>query len=119
LAIETSPDELDQIQHAGDRDMAIDNLERDSSQPAEVRSRLRRVNAGAFEFCVGCEEKINPKRLAAVRWASFCIVCQEALDREKRPGAISIHRSSWAPEQRSGFCSRAAVEVRNQRCSAV
>ena len=84
-AIETSPDELDRIQHASDRDMAMDNLERDSSQLAEVRSALRRVNAGAFGFCVGCEEKINPKRLAAVPWASFCIVCQEALEREKAP----------------------------------
>ena len=85
LAIQTSPDELDRIQHASDRDMAMDNLERDSSQLAEVRSALRRVNAGAFGFCVGCEEKINPKRLAAVPWASFCIVCQEALEREKAP----------------------------------
>ena len=92
LAFETSPDELDRIQHASDRDMAIDNLERDSSQLAEVRSALRRVNAGAFGFCVGCEEKINPKRLAAVPWASFCIVCQEALDREKAPGS-DIDRS--------------------------
>ena len=48
------------------RDLAIDNVERDSSQFAEVRSALRRVNAGAFGFCVGCAEKINPKRLAAV-----------------------------------------------------
>jgi DnaK suppressor protein len=85
LTIETSPDELDRIQHASDRDVAIDNRERDSSQLAEVRSALRRVNAGAFGFCLGCEDKINPKRLAAVPWASFCIVCQEALDREKAP----------------------------------
>lgn len=85
FAIETSPDELDRIQHASDRDMAIDNLERDSRQLAEVRRALRRVNAGAFGFCTGCEEKISPKRLAAVPWASFCIVCQEALDREKVP----------------------------------
>jgi DnaK suppressor protein len=85
LAIETSPDELDRIQDASDRNMAIDNLERNSSQLVEVRSALRRVDAGTFGFCVGCEEKINPKRLAAVPWASFCIVCQEALDREKAP----------------------------------
>ncbi len=83
MAIETSPDELDRIQHAGDRDIAIDNLVRESTQLAEVRSALRRVNAGTFGFCVGCEEKINPRRLAAIPWASFCIVCQEGLDREK------------------------------------
>jgi DnaK suppressor protein len=92
LAIETSPDELDRIHLAGDRDMAIDNLARDSTQLAEVRSALLRVTAGTFGFCVGCEEKINPKRLAAVPWASFCIVCQEALDREKAPGS-DIDRS--------------------------
>jgi len=85
LAIETSPDELDRIQHASDRDMTIDNLERDSAQLAEVRSALHRVTVGTFGFCVGCEEKINPKRLAAVPWASFCVVCQEALEREKAP----------------------------------
>lgn len=65
--------------------MAIDNLARDSTQLAEVRSALRRVTAGIFGFCVGCEEKINPKRLAAVPWASFCVVCQGALEREKAP----------------------------------
>ena len=85
MAIETSPDELDRIQHASDRDMAIDNLERDSSQLAEVQSALLRLNAGTFGFCVGCEEKISPKRLAAIPWASFCLVCQEALDRENAP----------------------------------
>jgi DnaK suppressor protein len=85
LAFETSPDELDRIQRASDRDLAIDNLARDSSQLAEVRSALHRVNAGTFGFCLGCEEKINPKRLAVVPWASFCLVCQEALDREKAP----------------------------------
>jgi RNA polymerase-binding transcription factor len=70
---------------ASDRYVAIDNLERDSIRLAEVRSALRRVNAGGFGFCLGCEEKINPQRLAAVPWASFCIICQEALDREKAP----------------------------------
>src|ERR1700721_17742 len=83
LAIDTSPDEVDQIQHASERDMAIGNLERDSDRLFEVRSALRRINAGTFGFCVGCEENINPKRLAAVPWASFCIACQEAADREK------------------------------------
>jgi DnaK suppressor protein len=85
LAIETSPEELDRIQHASDHDVLIDNLERDSTQLAEVRSALRRVNIGTFGFCLGCEEKINPKRLAAVPWASFCIVCQEAVERTKTP----------------------------------
>ena len=80
LAIETSPDELDRIQHATEREMAIDNLERQSNRLREVRAALRRIDAGTFGICVGCDENINPKRLAAVPWASSCIVCQEAAD---------------------------------------
>src|ERR1700676_1252883 len=83
LAIETSPDELDRIQHANDRDYAMSNLERNSNRLREVQTALRRIDAGAFGICVGCEESINPRRLAAIPWASFCIVCQEAADREQ------------------------------------
>jgi RNA polymerase-binding transcription factor len=81
LAIETSPDELDRIQHASDREWAVSNMERNSNWLREVRSALRRVDAGTFGICAGCDENISLKRLAAVPWASSCIVCQEAADR--------------------------------------
>ena len=84
LAIQASPDELDRIQLASVRDMAIGNLERDSSRLREVRGALRRVDAGTFGSCVECEANINPKRLAAIPWASSCVVCQEAADREQK-----------------------------------
>ena len=83
LAIETSPDELDRIQNANDRDYAMGNLERTSSRLGEVRAALRRISSGTFGVCAGCEQDINLKRLAAVPWASHCIVCQELVDREK------------------------------------
>jgi DnaK suppressor protein len=84
LAIETSSDELDRIQQASDRDYAMSNLERNSNRLREVRTALRRIDAGTFGICVGCDENINPKRLAAVPWASSCIVCQEAADRGQK-----------------------------------
>ncbi len=84
LAIETSSDELDRIQQASDRDYAMSNLERNSNRLREVRTALRRIDAGAFGICVDCEGNINPARLAAVPWASSCIVCQEAADREQK-----------------------------------
>jgi len=84
LAMQLSPDELDRIQLASERDMAISNLERDSSRLLEVRAALRRIDAGTFGSCVECEVTINPKRLAAIPWASSCIVCQEAADREQK-----------------------------------
>jgi len=84
LAMQPSPDELDRIQLASERDMAIGNLERGSSRLREVRAALRRIDAGTFGSCVECEADINPKRLAAIPWASSCIVCQEAADREQK-----------------------------------
>ena len=84
LAMQASPDELDRIQLASERDIAIGNLERDSSRLREVRAALRRIDAGTFGSCVECDATINPKRLAAIPWASSCIVCQEAADREPK-----------------------------------
>ena len=59
----------------------MDNLERRSKRLREVRAALRRIDGGTFGICVGCEDNINPRRLAAVPWASSCIVCQEVADR--------------------------------------
>jgi len=93
FAIETSPDELDRIQQAGDRDYAISNLERNSSRLREVRSALRSFDAGTFGICVDCGEIINPKRLAAVPWASSCIACQEAADRGQKTSRSELDTS--------------------------
>jgi DnaK suppressor protein len=93
FAIETSPDELDRIQQAGDRDYAISSLELNSSRLREVRAALRSFDAGTFGICVDCEENINPKRLAAVPWASSCIACQEAADREQKTSRSEIDTS--------------------------
>jgi DnaK suppressor protein len=84
LAIETSPDHLDQIQHASARDEAMNNLERTSERLREVRTALRRIDAGTFGVCAGCEQTINAKRLAAIPWALFCVVCQGASDGEQK-----------------------------------
>ena len=84
LAIETSPAELDRIQHSNERDYAMDSLERTSKLLREVRRALGRMDAGAFGICVRCEDNINPKRLTAIPWASSCIVCQEASEKTSR-----------------------------------
>jgi DnaK suppressor protein len=81
IAIEKSPDALDEVQHAAERELAIRNLDRESGLLRQVRSALRRMDEGTFGVCLHCEEDINPKRLAAVPWTQFCIRCQEVADR--------------------------------------
>jgi DnaK suppressor protein len=87
IVIEKSPDALDEVQHAAERELAIRNLDRESHLLRNVRAALRRLNEGAYGVCLHCEEEINPKRLNAVPWAPYCITCQELADknREENP----------------------------------
>jgi DnaK suppressor protein len=93
LAIETSPDELDRIQHSQERELAIGALDRNATLLRAVREALGRIDAGTFGICAGCEEEIKPRRLAAVPWASSCVVCQEAADLEQSTPGSEIDTS--------------------------
>lgn len=86
IAIEKSPDALDEVQHATERELAIRNLDRESHLLRNVRAALRRIEEGSFGVCLHCEEDISPKRLAAVPWTPFCIECQEMADRNRETG---------------------------------
>jgi DnaK suppressor protein len=90
ITIEKSPDALDEVQHASERELAIRNLDRESNLLRNVRAALRRIEEGSFGVCLHCEEDINPKRLHAVPWAAFCIQCQEMADRQIAEGAESF-----------------------------
>jgi DnaK suppressor protein len=81
IAIEKSAEQMDEIQYASERDLAIQNVDRESTLLRQVRAALRRIHDGSFGTCIECEWAISPKRLAAVPWASRCIQCQEAADR--------------------------------------
>src|ERR1700693_4352381 len=83
ITIEESPDALDEVQHAAERELAIRNLDRESNLLRNVRAALRRMDDGSYGVCLHCEEDISPKRLNAVPWTAFCIRCQEAADRHE------------------------------------
>jgi DnaK suppressor protein len=80
IAIEKSADQMDEIQDASERDLAIQSVDRESVLLRQVIAALRRMHEGSFGICIDCESAISPKRLAAVPWASRCIQCQEAVD---------------------------------------
>jgi DnaK suppressor protein len=83
IAIEKTPDALDEVQLAGERELAIRNLDRESNLLRNVRGALARVAEGSYGTCMHCEEEIKPKRLDAVPWTKYCIRCQEAADRHE------------------------------------
>jgi len=86
IVIEKTPDALDEVQRAGERELAIRNLDREASLLRNVRSALARIADGSYGICLHCEEEIKPKRLDAVPWAKYCIRCQEAADRYEFEG---------------------------------
>lgn len=83
IAIEKTPDALDEVQLAGERELAIRNLDRGSNLLRSVRGALARIADGSYGICLHCEEEIKPKRLDAVPWTKYCIRCQEAADRHE------------------------------------
>src|SRR5438132_14210986 len=83
IAIEKTPDALDEVQLAGERELAIRNLDRESNLLRNVRLALARMADGSYGTCMHCDEEIKPKRLDAVPWTKYCIRCQEAADRHE------------------------------------
>jgi len=80
ITIERSADQLEEIQAASERALAVSNLDREFNQLRNAREALRRIQEASFGACQQCDDNIHPKRLAAVPWATFCIRCQEAVD---------------------------------------
>jgi RNA polymerase-binding transcription factor len=90
MAIQKTPDALDEVQLATERELVTRNLERESNVQRDVRAALRRIEQGDYGTCLNCDDEIGLKRLNAVPWTSLCIGCQEQADR-------NIDEQEWLP----------------------
>ena len=97
ITIEKSADQMDEIQYASERDLAIRNADRESGLLRQVRAALRRIRDGSAGTCVECDRVISPKRLAAVPWTSRCIQCQDAADRDWQGTTESLDNTLFSP----------------------
>jgi DnaK suppressor protein len=93
IAIEKSADQMDEIRYATERELAMRNVDRESHLLRQVKAALKRVRDGSFGICMECESAISPRRLAALPWASLCIQCQEAADRDHQARTESLGES--------------------------
>ena len=82
IAIEKTPDALDEVQLATERELMTRNLEREPNMLREVRAALERIQQGSYGICLNCDEEIGVGRLNAVPWTLLCIACQERDDLE-------------------------------------
>ncbi len=80
IAVESAPDDLDQLGLAIERERSAVALETRSRIFRQVREAMRRIETGTYGLCVDCQKEISLKRLRAVPWAERCVACQEKED---------------------------------------
>jgi DnaK suppressor protein len=88
IQIENAGDDFERLQQRLNRELAIRNLDRDSKLLKDVGEALSRIETGVFGMCLQCDDEIPDKRLNAVPWASYCVTCQEELDRRRDAGEL-------------------------------
>ncbi len=96
IAIERTPDSMDELVLANERDLTVERLNRETFLLRQVAGALERIAAGEYGICLECEEPISTKRLTALPWAALCLSCQEAADREPREPTMAIRSSTIA-----------------------
>ncbi len=84
IAIEPTAELLDEIQHTGNREIALEIMSRNWMVATDVQQALQRLEDGTYGICQECEEEISARRLAVVPWAKYCIQCQQAADEMKQ-----------------------------------
>jgi DnaK suppressor protein len=74
--------EDDQAQISHDEFISLRMNGLDYSQLRMVEEALDRLDSGDYGVCLSCEEAIPPKRLQAIPWARYCVICQELVGQE-------------------------------------
>lgn len=70
-------DAADQAVSSYQKEMLFTQGTEGRNQLQLVRNALTRIADGSFGECINCHQTIGARRLEAVPWTPFCIVCQE------------------------------------------
>jgi RNA polymerase-binding transcription factor len=88
IAIENAAEDFDRLQQQLNREVAIRNLDRQSTLLKSVQAAIARCHDGSFGVCLRCDEPIPEKRLKALPWAAYCVPCQEKVEAQRAAGEI-------------------------------
>jgi len=72
-----TPDPVDLAVRNYSKNVMLAVSENESRQLTLIDEALTRIEDDEYGLCQNCEKEINPKRLAAVPSARFCLDCQE------------------------------------------
>lgn len=71
-----TPDPVDLAVRNYSKNVQLAVSENESKQLVLIDEALVRIGDDEYGTCLNCEKEINPKRLAAIPWARFCLECQ-------------------------------------------
>ncbi len=72
-----TPDPVDLAVRNYSKNVQLAVSENDSRQLELIDEALERLEDEEYGVCQNCETEIQPKRLAAIPWARYCLSCQE------------------------------------------
>ena len=75
-----TPDPVDLAVRNYSKNVMLAVSENESRQLTLIDEALLRIEDDEYGECQNCENQINPKRLAAIPWARYCLDCQQLLE---------------------------------------
>jgi DnaK suppressor protein len=75
-----TPDPVDLAVRNYSKNVMLAVSENESRQLTLIDEALRRVDDKDYGACQNCAKDINPKRLAAIPWARYCLDCQQLVE---------------------------------------
>lgn len=76
-----TPDPVDLAVRNYSKNVMLAVSENESKQLTLIDEALLRIEDDEYGTCQNCEKDVNPKRLAAIPWARYCLDCQELLEK--------------------------------------
>lgn len=63
------------------QDLALSRLEHGEELLMQIEEALERIKLGTFGTCLRCDNPMKIGRLEIVPWATYCIACQERIEK--------------------------------------
>ena len=76
-----TPDPVDMAVQNYSKNVMLAVSENESRQLQMVDEALQRIEDDEYGVCQNCANHIQPKRLAAIPWARYCLSCQELVEK--------------------------------------
>ncbi len=76
-----TPDPVDLAVQNYSKNVILAVSENETRQLMLIDEALQRIEDDEYGACQNCSKPIQPKRLAAIPWARYCLNCQELLEK--------------------------------------